>query len=739
MLSFLKVNIQILVLLFAFTLAASAQRAIKWKDVMETLEKGSKEESYMALLAFQQQNPDNALVYYKLARITEYYANFFDPMIDPMLVAYFTYETKNYLGLSKAKLDEKEVKKNREYLTEIKIIGQNTKLEYPDVLQDIETRIKANQEYKYNVDIITRNFNSSVKHYNTCLRLFQELNVKNVKIKDLYMTAIQTDIDVVLALKSSYDSTLYYLEELKTALHNYPIRSYAPSYTIKPIITHRLEGLTPSNFLTSNFIIWDFGTWTKDFFKILNGDVKDLRVRILETDKYLDETIKDFSSRVFYTDSLQYYMPEKALLFKISKYDYNSPVVSLFEYKQKKVKLLATGHSQMNNPNFNASWLDKARYYNNTSAEIEDLSNELALLQNNINDENILKYPDFLLIKYSGKNGLQNFVQNEAKEHTLFRDKLQTNLLRYIINQKNNPDFAGRIAVLNADTAPYFKSGFSTVTAAYPSVQTHDYKFDNKGNLYLAGSILESANKSTSFIAMVKASQMVWMKKINSLENYFNSALTLSATDSGCFVVTHERSATDSTKRGNSLHYFNQNGLSVKSIKLESTLIPRMLIYNDLDEQLLIAFKGNEYVPNNTQMEDMFLYLTDMNGKNLWTSPLKFSFTGSVADVVRLEQNFILFANTSEYKAINGSVFQNQDSRLFAFTMVPFTPDGFIQEIIPSKIKGLHTLQKVVKLSNEKLNLYITNTPPTEYNTRLLIDSRFTPVIITPKGEIIAK
>lgn len=721
------------------TLNVNAQKAIRWKDVMEITEKGSKEESYMALQEFQRQNPDNALVYYKLARITEYYSTFFDPMIDPMLVSYFTYETKNYLGLAKVKLDEKEVKKNREYLTEIKIIGQNSKLEYPDVLFDIETRIKANSDYKYNVDIITRNFNLSVKHYNSCLRLFKELNNKNVKINDLYLTSVQADIDKVFEIKSSYDSTIYYLEELKTALHNYPIKSYAPSYVITPITTHRLEGLTPSNFLTSNFIIWDFGTWTKDFFKVLNGDVKDLRARIQTADSKLEETIKDFSSREFYTDTLPYYTPEKALLFKIAKYDYNSPVVSLFEYKMKKVKLLAAIHAQMNNPNYNAQWLDKARYYINTTNEIDEVSKELVSMQNNITDENIQKYPDFLMTKYKGKKGLNDYAIEEAKVHSQLKENLQKNLLRYVVNQKNNPDYAGRMYFTATDSIPLFKSSFTPVSASYPNFQTHDYKFDAKGNMYLAGSILESPTQSTSFIAFVKANQVVWVKRIQTQANAFNSAMLLAPTDSGCYVVNHQRSATDSTLRGNQVYYFGNKDASSRSFKIESPFVPRLLIFSPIDEQLLVAFKGQEYNANTATMEDLFLYLTDLSGKSIWSSPLKFTFAGTAADVVRLEQNFILFVNSTEYKTPKGDLVANQESKLFGYTMVPFTSDGFIQEIIPTKMKGLHSIQKIVKLSNDKLNLYISSVLPNEYNTRILLDSRFYSVIINPKGEILNK
>ena len=267
---------------------AYGQKNLKYKDVYKAIMEKEKEEIYSLLLVYQKQDPYFANVYFQLGIISQYWSKDYDALTNLKEVEFFIYNTGLYFGLADSKIETKEIRKNDKYYRNINRLNAFEKLEVEEVKAFINEQIVANAEYKKNVYVVTDLFNASINHYNKCINIFKNINKKNNKIKDIYMTGGPDFIKQLNELESSFDSTIYYLQNYQTAIKNYPIKEYNQKYKLLPIETYRLHGLTGSDFLKDEIPIWDYSTSVKNVRKVLDSDINSIRKEITKADNLLN-------------------------------------------------------------------------------------------------------------------------------------------------------------------------------------------------------------------------------------------------------------------------------------------------------------------------------------------------------------------------------------------------------------------------------------------------------------------
>ena len=481
--------------------AVVAQKNLRYKNVYKTVLENTREEAYSMLLIFQKQDPFFPNTYFQLGLIAEYWSKDYDALTNIRDVRFFIYNTKLYFGLAKSKIDDKEVRKNDEYYVNTERFKGIDKLKFEDVNFFINDQLDANTIYEKNVEIIINYYNSSINHYNNCIKIFKEINSNNRKIKDIYMTADKDFLSKLDELKNSFDSTIYNLQNYQTAIKNYPIKEHRQKYKLYKIKTYRLHGLTNSNFLDEEIHLWDFGTWVKDLKTVLNSDIERLRRDIDLANNKLDKRINTAEKSTYKNDFKNYVVDEK-LINRIGKYDYNSLMVPLFKYKVAKLDFYIKSKNPINNvldTTVNYTILQKGKYYNELVKKKQFADSLKADFYSRINSYDINKYKTFFELNYDGELGLKSAFERESIELNLELNKAYDSFKKFLIKKLL---YQNRIVTL-----PYKKSSIDLeiVGQAFTDANLGEYYVtsiskDNAGNYYASGYIKQRNPGVSAFV-----------------------------------------------------------------------------------------------------------------------------------------------------------------------------------------------------------------------------------------------
>ncbi|MEN8119018.1 MAG: hypothetical protein ABFS35_01665 [Bacteroidota bacterium] len=728
----------ILISFFVINPVIIAQRNLRYKDVYKAVVEKSREEAYSILLIYQKQDPYFPNPYFQLGLIAKYWSKDYDALTDIKDVNFFIYNTNLYFGLAKAKIDEKEIRKNDDYYKNASSFNELEKLNFEDVKSYINEQIAANNEYKRNVEIVTNYYNSSIDHYNYCIKVFKEINQDNLKIKDIYMTADEEFIKKLDDLENSFDSTIYYLQNYQTAIKNYPIKEHNQKYQLYPIETYRLQGLTSSDFLKDKIHLWDYGTWVKDFKLILNTDIKQLRGDVGRANKDLDKHLKSITNSNKYKTDFKKYKVDEKLINRIGKYDYNSLLVSLFRYKEAKQEFLAKSKDPVNDALDTSnifSMFQKAKFYDDLvkSKNLADSMN--ADFQIRINSYDVNKYKQFFKDNYSGETGLKNYTQTESAflnseldsafynfRNYLLRDMLHENKIVTLPYRKNNIE----LKIVN-QLFTEAKPGKFHITA---------YSKDNSGNYYATGFIKQRNPGVSAFVLKTtKLDNIEWLKvyPIGKTSNDFGSFIQ--ATENGCeLLVTSIRGP----EIKNHVFRMGLDGKQASKKEVKTGLIPRYFNYDEINENYLIAFKGL----NVNEFENLSdnLIINEYDGTTLtvkWSTVL--NLKGSLVNIIKMNESFFVFTNFTKFASGSNIIsskagVQNTETNSLLFILNNF---GEVQKTVPYLSESSFFIAKAIKINSNTINMVGFNQPL--ISTRTAVKEDFAkPVylLVNTNGEI---
>lgn len=682
------------------------QKNLKYKDVYTVVSEKSKEEAYSLLLVFQKQEPYFANTYFQLGLIAQYWSKDYDALTNLRDVEFFIYNTGLYFGLAKSKIDSKEIRKNDKYYLNVERLGKFEKLEAEEVNAYIDEQLAANIEYKKNVYIVTDLFNASIINYNRCINIFKEINTKNNKIKDIYLTAGSSFSNQLNELEKSFDSTIYYIQNYQTALKNYPIKDYNQKYKLLPIETYRLHGLTSSDFLKNEIPIWDYGTWVKNVKQILNGDIKQLRQAIDNADNLLNKNINFLLETKEYKPDFELAKIDERLKYKIGKYDHKSIMLDLFNYKESKINFLSDFKNPINDiedTNAEFTLLQKARFY-------EELINKKkvcdSLNQNfisNLTTYELQKYSDFFTNNYGGESGLKNYSNNEKSLLKSTLDKSFDNFKTYLIKTSKISDNQINIPYKN-QTIKLSKSHIEFEKAVQNEYYTSDFFKTNSGDYYITGYTSQKNSEIQGFIALSnKLDGIKWLKLIQLNKQGNSIGSFIRAKEQGCEVLFN---LIENGLTTNQIISFDESGKQKDKFELNINGFPRYFSYDDINQQYLIALKGN--LPNayDCLNDELTINQIDANSKETnWQK--KLNLKGQIVDIIKMNQDLFLISNFTEYSTDSTSVKSSAGSEPTSTNVIIIVLDenGNVKKESPILQNKPYFVAKSIKISSNAINL----------------------------------
>jgi len=350
---------------------------------------------------------------------------------------------KLLFGRARDLIDEREVRRNEwfypNFTNEFKRNGK-PKVEFEKVKSVHEQGLKEADSFLTYMPPIHKNFMKMVEQYDLATKNFVRINGDYKSLKDIYLlfdNELEERFDLV---KNSYDSTLYYFEAYKKAGKAYPPFKLDQKLSFKDIQTYRLDGLViQTDFLVNNINLWNYAAWTNQVKKVINTEINQLRNEIVKIEQKLGDSFLSLDNWEP-NDSIDVNPIEKKSIYRIRKYDLNSPVANIFQYKDDKLDLINEQKSlAVYDTAEEISFQVKLYTINRVFQQTIALEKDLKKYNSDIESSDLNKNIDFYKKYYGGKDDFKKYFKSEEDQLLNIRRETAKKLKSQIASQFESP------------------------------------------------------------------------------------------------------------------------------------------------------------------------------------------------------------------------------------------------------------------------------------------------------------
>ncbi|SMG08439.1 hypothetical protein SAMN05661096_00135 [Marivirga sericea] len=350
---------------------------------------------------------------------------------------------KLLFGRARDLIDEREVRRNAWYYpnftNQFKRNGK-PEVEFDSVRVIHEKGLKEADSFLTYMPAIHQNFMKMVEHYDLSSKNFVRINGDYNSLKDIYLLYDAELSQRFELVRNSYDSTLIYFKKYKEAANDYPPFNLNQQLAFKEIQTYRLDGLViQTDFLVDEIELWDYSKWIVQVQKLIETEIDQLRKDIIEIESKLASSFSEMDNWTP-NDSIDVDPIEKKSIYKIRKYDLNSPVANVFQYKDDKLDLMNAQKSlAVYDTAIDISNQVKLYTINRVFQQTIALENQLKKYNSEIEMSNLNKNKVFYKKYYGGIEDFKEYFKSEEGELLNIRKETANRLKRQIIEQFEKP------------------------------------------------------------------------------------------------------------------------------------------------------------------------------------------------------------------------------------------------------------------------------------------------------------
>ncbi len=700
-----------------------------YEDIFDNLNNLTNEQAYTRFLNFQAQNPHFANTYLQLGNICEDIFTKTDPLRDIDLVIYWTDQARLYYGLFINYFESSDLRRNQRYYANIPITDRGQRPGKEQVISYVNNRREFAQNHRDSIKLIYNALESSKTHYNNCVRIF---NNTSSSYETLNETLLQTDdnlLAVLENLESEFNACIEQFDHYKSLIEKYPLKGYLQEqkvqvgdyvsiterrvgaynqeYNLKPIQTFRLDGITNSDFLKETFILWDYGSWVKNFRDTYYNDIIPLRTEIEEIQNTFDENTRYLTRVTVAPSDLSLDSFDELFLFRLGKYDNNSLVRELFDYLDDKQKFLLHSRSSLNNPNDSSSVIynRKLRYYYRYALMLEESLNSANNFHNAIDIARTSRFKNFFNEYYQGIEGLFNFSARE-KEFLLetFNFGLD-NLNRYFNNNNHlralktyatgDRNIRVPLKIINEESELYNEYNYIT----------RDIFYSNDHPKYLCGYI-KKANNKVPFVAKTNEDKTLdWIREIGKETGSNRKAVSVYAYENGVLALVTDWNEPNEDEvfthaYNNVLVHYDNSGNVLVNKELNDNFFPYYLQYDEINQ---LSFLSMGERTENDLYSRLSVSQADSLGNKNWHNLLNIS--GQLIDIVRAEGKYIAYFNFREFSSDGRKYNAGNDGKNWGLLSVDFSLDGDVISSTPLVANNSFYIDRVFNISSDEINL----------------------------------
>ncbi len=622
---------------------------VKYKDLMEMLPKQSDITKHNMLKAYQQQDPYHANTYYQLANVAYRLAQTIDPLKQYEEYNYFARHTEIYLGLCRNYLDSRNMRQQRDYYKDIELPEDARKVEEEHVRAYIKQQLKEVKSMRNDIDNIYKYFNASINNYTKSNSLFRKINGSFSKIKNIYLKADNQLISDINKVEKYYDSTVYYLNAFQKALKKRPIQNYNQQYQVLPIITYRLEGLTTADFFNNTFNIWNYRAWTDSLLTTIQNPVVKLREDIRVQQKLINEEFNKLKYAQKKGKKINPFRVDEKLTNRIGKYDFNSMVVNLFNYEEDRINYWAYGKLGYNSTARAKSYPLQQRCINyyNLYTRFKSTQKKYNIFINNITDENIEKYEDFIKEEFGNSKNFINTLKTENKEDKRFFKGALINLKKFTENTIQPTDTTTTKCKKYDIPVQIGKAAIKTNGIA---VKTNEIERVSSYR-YIAGYIIPQKDTlKKAFLAKITDSACVWIKTYKN-KTQQTTATNIETTDNGCRMIISTKNDTGGI--ANTHYKIDHAGKTIEKVNLTPDYLPVYFNYDEINQNYIIAYQKTAYEAK--QLDTLRIELRNDTIENaIWTKSI--ALKGNLIEIIKTNEDYLVFCNYGVYEHYMGEI-----------------------------------------------------------------------------------
>lgn len=647
---------QLVSMILIFISFQSLGQNTKYKDIVPMIEGTSDDYTMEVLKAFLAKNLDHPAANLKLAALYLKKAKETDPLIEYQKTQALAEQSKQKLFKSSVLLNAKEIKKNDDYYLWIAKQNQLTEVNFELVRQHLKSENEEIKKILKTLPLVYSDFTNAVDYYDKAVKNFANISNSYPSLKNLYLLYDDKLSTQFSELKSDYDSSLFYFNNYKTKIDTFALKGYNQTMSIKPINVFRYDGLvTQINFLYNEVDVWNYGAWVDTVNAVINGDIGELRTLLKTNEERQTKALENLAKSTNLKDA-NVVKVDKSLVFNLLRFDYNNPVVPLLKYKESKQKLLI---EESNSTYFDTANIEIERkliFYNKMVYQIKDSDSIITQFKNRFNAIRMAKYKQFLDTHYNGIDGSSQYMANEKNE---LRKELNIYgaLLREGVESIKPIDSIGVSIRYKKMQIPLIIEKIDTALLATGVLFTTHIIEAPDGGYYLAGQHKPNKKLRNTKVYLLKLSnqkRLKWFQqydvKIDSVETDSNNSLEgLSLTNEGVALLIRSNHISNES-HANSLIQVLLDGNTKNTKRLDSSLFPRSLMYNEVQNSFIICNNGENGIIEDNAKNSLELKTLNSLGEISWT--YSDSNIGSIVGVVRTDNGYIITRNSN---AINSS------------------------------------------------------------------------------------
>ena len=230
---------------------------------LERAKSVSKHVGIFQLSKYQIANPKFAATYYHLGILSDSTIADEHPIRNYPELKESLYRTRLYYGNCIHYAKDQTLKP--QYYEDIKLKGK--KLTYEDLYSDLSKRIAKVREQEKKAMELYNSYTRLVERYSLCRQLFTAFMEKYTREKNAHLFFNDTDRQTLTLIASQADSVEYDIKALHNALKKMPVSDYNPKFKFERINLYRLDGLSHTDILQNEVVLWDYAEWSRRFMK----------------------------------------------------------------------------------------------------------------------------------------------------------------------------------------------------------------------------------------------------------------------------------------------------------------------------------------------------------------------------------------------------------------------------------------------------------------------------------------
>jgi hypothetical protein len=323
-------------LFFLLLVNVSYAQKVKYKDIFGLLSTKQYEQAEPFLKKYLNVNDDNPNAFLFMAMIFQEKSAKMDVLKQTREAMYFGDSAILYFDKAYKTVDDKEIRKNKEYYQAYNRRDLRTGefgVKLSDIQFDIEKRMQALKERNDKLKMVKYYFVLSDSLYRKSNRLFQKLQQQYPVERQLLLRGDEQTLKNLATLSLRFDSCLKSFENYKTSSSFLGKTGYNHTLSLKPVSDFSADGKEVADFYKDDLALWDYKQFADKGKQTIEKEIIPMRTHLITYDIEINKLREKLNTDSVSVRSDLTKLIDVLLYEKLQKFDANPLPMDIFSMK----------------------------------------------------------------------------------------------------------------------------------------------------------------------------------------------------------------------------------------------------------------------------------------------------------------------------------------------------------------------------------------------------------------------